>query len=91
MCTENLALKKPTWQSSTAAPFTGAERAVDGRHNDPSLWSKQCAVSEVGHTTAEWWVDLGGVKSIHHVFIEHVMGKSVLGIISFFLIDCHPN
>ena len=65
---------------------------MDGRHTSPWLRAKQCAVSEVGHTTAEWWVDLGGVKSIHHVFIAHVRGKSEWDIISgFFLIDCYPN
>ena len=88
MCTENLALHKPAWQSSTWwSGHTGADRAVDGRHTDISVEEGQCAVSP-GEHTLEWRVDLGGVKYIHHVFIQHSTGKSMLGIISFKIIDC---
>nr|XP_022303548.1 multiple epidermal growth factor-like domains protein 10 [Crassostrea virginica]XP_022303549.1 multiple epidermal growth factor-like domains protein 10 [Crassostrea virginica] len=68
---ENLALHKPTWQSSTWGPFT-ADLAVDGRG-----WNGgQCAESNGGQT-AEWRVDLGGVKNIHHVFIQYATGNEV--------------
>ena len=75
MCTENLALHKPAWQSSTWwSGHTGADRAVDGRHTDISVEEGQCAVSDGGQTTAEWLVNLGGVKNIHHVFLQYVKG-----------------
>ena len=81
MFTENLALHKPAWQSSTWRPsFPGlsytADRAVDGQYTGP------CAESGVGQTTVEWRVDLGAVKNIHHVLINH-NGKSILGILYF--------
>ena len=81
MFTENLALHKPAWQSRNFSSETGAEHAVDGRKGG------QCALSYAGQT-AEWWVDLGGVKNIHHVLIHHI-GKSILGIISFEIINCY--
>ncbi|XP_078316886.1 uncharacterized protein LOC144620379 [Crassostrea virginica] len=70
MLTENLALHQPAWQSSTWSD-AGAERAVDGQYTNLLLTGGQCAVS-FGVQIADWWVDLGGVKNIHHVFIQHV-------------------
>ena len=87
MFTENLALHKPAWLGSTLRSYTGAERAVDGLFTNLSASGGQCAVSP-GEHTLEWRVDLGGVKYIHHVFIQHSTGKSMLGIISFKIIDC---
>ena len=86
MFTENLALHQPTWQSSTYRSDTGAGRAVDG-------YTGLCAVSVYRQTTAEWRVDLGGVKYIHHVVIQHVksLGKSILEIIYFEIINCYIN
>ena len=83
--TENLALKNPAWQSSTARSYTGAERAVDGRYTNLSWYGGQCAASDIGHKIAEWRVDLGAVKYIHHVFIQHgtdnkVWGRSIVSI-----------
>nr|XP_022304590.1 multiple epidermal growth factor-like domains protein 10 isoform X2 [Crassostrea virginica] len=72
---ENLALHQTTWQSSTWSYYglsCTADRAVDGRYTDLAWYGGQCAVSSPGQTTAEWWVDLGGVKYIHHVTIRHV-------------------
>lgn len=88
MCTENLALHKPAWQSNTYRPYTGAECAVDGLYTDLSVHGGQCAVSDDGKT-AKWRVDLGGLKNIHHVFIEHATGKSMLGIVSFIITDSY--
>ena len=76
MYTENLALYQPTWQTGTEWPNTGADRAVDGRYINLTWYGGQCAASQ-GGSTAEWLVDLGGVKSIHHVFIQHAKGKSM--------------
>nr|XP_022304916.1 protein draper-like isoform X2 [Crassostrea virginica] len=76
---ENLALHQPAWQSSTYR-YTGgsytADLAVDGQYTDLKFYSSQCAVS-FGAKTAEWRVDLGGVKNIHHVFIQYMTENRV--------------
>ena len=84
--TENLALHQPAWQSSVrtaSSPFKllTADLAVDGS-------TPTCAVSNF-ERTAEWWVDLRGVKNIHHVLIQHIKGNRVWGIVSYKLI--HSN
>ena len=89
MCTENLALHQPAWQSSTYWSDSGAERAVDGLYTDLSGHGGQCAVSNGYQTTAEWRVDLGGVKNIHHVFLQHATGISMLGRLFLKIIDCY--
>ncbi|XP_022303488.2 uncharacterized protein LOC111111042 [Crassostrea virginica] len=77
---ENLALNKPAWQSSTLLSDTGAERAVDGRYTHLYVFGGQCAASDGGlRKTAEWRVDLGGVKYIHHVFIQYATDNWVWG------------
>nr|XP_022304879.1 multiple epidermal growth factor-like domains protein 10 isoform X2 [Crassostrea virginica] len=71
---ENLALHQPAWQSSTLTRLilhlrliSTADLAVDGS-------TPTCALSR-SERTAEWWVDLGGVKNIHHVLIQHEKDK----------------
>ena len=86
ICTENLAEHKPAWQINTWSSDTGAELAVDGRYTNLSWRGGQCAASDLGQT-AEWRVDLGGVKYIHHVFIQHATVNKVWGIVSFKLIN----
>ena len=44
MFTENLALHRPAWQSSTWFSNSGADRAVDGRYTDLRAEGGQCAV-----------------------------------------------
>ena len=63
---------------------------MDGQYTDLALEGGQCAESFI-EQTAEWRVDLGGVKYIHHVVIHHVKSKSVLGILSFKIINCYQN
>lgn len=77
--TENLALKKIAWQSSTWTSYT-ADLAVDGRETNLSLYGGQCAASGWGRTQAEWWVDLGGVRSIYQILIQFAT-KDIRGIV----------
>ena len=80
--TENLALHKPAWQSSTLRYNTGADRAVDGQYTDLDEGAGQCAASYF-QQIAEWRVDLGGVKNIHHVFLQYTTANRVWGTVSF--------
>ena len=60
---------------------------MDGLYTDLRWDGGQCAASW-GQTTEEWGVDLGGVKKIHHLFIQHFC-KSMLGIIHFKITDSY--
>ncbi|XP_078328416.1 uncharacterized protein LOC144623728 [Crassostrea virginica] len=84
---ENLALHKSAWQNNTWGSYT-ADRAVDGRYTDLTLSGGQCAVSDLGKTV-EWRVDLGGVRSIHHIVIQYMTDNDEWGennlLTSFFL------
>ena len=81
--TENLALHKQAWQSSSFWSNTGADRAVNGQYTDLHGWTGPCAMSNGGQSTAEWRVDLGGVKNIHHVFLQYATENRVWGNVSF--------
>ena len=83
--TENLALRKEAWQNNSFYDrskyvYLGANRAVDGRKQDLSLEGGQCAVSK-GSPTSEWRVDLGGISSIHHIFIQYMTNNEVWGTV----------
>ena len=84
--TENLAFNKPAWQSSTFMSYTGADRVVDGQYTDLRWRAGQCAASDGGQSKAEWRVDLGGVKNIHHVFLQHATNNYLWGTVSYNLI-----
>ncbi|XP_078329080.1 uncharacterized protein LOC144623957 [Crassostrea virginica] len=83
---ENLALNKPAWQSSTIESYTGADRAVDGQYTDLRWWTGPSAASDVRQRTAEWRVDLRGVKNIHHVFLQYTTHNDLWGTLSYNLI-----
>ena len=55
---------------------------MDGEYTDLGVYGGQCAVS-YGGQTAEWRVDLGGVKYIHHVLIQYATGNKVWGIVCY--------
>lgn len=70
---ENVALNKPAWQQHPHSTYTewGADLAVDGRYSYLDSNTRQCALLDIGKSTAEWRVDLKGVHSIHHIFIYY--------------------
>ena len=76
-------MDKPAWQSGTWLPSAGAESAVDGLYkNNLDVSGGQCAESD-GGSTAEWRVDLGGVRSIHHIVIQYATGSTAMGTVCF--------
>ena len=76
--TENLALKKEAWQNNYN--YDTADRAVDGLKQNLSWNGGQCAWSLRGRI-AEWRVDLGGILSIHHIFIQFNTNNRVWGTV----------
>nr|XP_022290581.1 multiple epidermal growth factor-like domains protein 10 [Crassostrea virginica] len=71
----NLALHKHAWLQHRFTYAWRADLAVDGRRSDLSAGGTQCAISSGKKPTAEWWVDLGGVVNIHHIFIQYRTGN----------------
>ncbi|XP_056003582.1 multiple epidermal growth factor-like domains protein 10 [Ostrea edulis] len=83
---DNIALQKPAQQqdpycaSQWGVCFTsdlyynskwGADRAVDGRKSNLYGKGGECTLSNNYRRTAKWWVDLGGVFSVHHITIYY--------------------
>ena len=66
-------MKRPAWQlvPYTYTPGWGADKAVDGQYTNLSPWGYQCAISADANSKAMWWVELGGVFSIHHIFLQY--------------------
>lgn len=78
---ENLALGKSAWQQYPIS-FTryGAGQAVDGLKTDLSLNGGQCTVSANFKQTAEWRVDLGGIRSINEIYIYYMTNNAPWGM-----------
>lgn len=68
---ENVAFNKSAWQEHPAKNLEklGAERAVGGMYSELSLYGGQCTISEYGHSTATWRVDLERVHNIDHIVV----------------------
>ena len=58
---------------------------MDGQYTDLMYDGGQCAASDYGEQTAEWRVDLGGVRSIHHIVIQYIRDNEVWGTVCFVL------
>ncbi|XP_056003614.1 uncharacterized protein LOC125663256 [Ostrea edulis] len=71
---DNIAFRKPAQQQypfCTCKGEWGADLAVDGLRSNLSSNGRQCTISADEKQTARWWVDLGGVFSIHHITIYY--------------------
>ena len=53
---------------------------MDGRYADLRWDGGQCAES-FSDQTAKWRVDLGGVRSMHHIVIQYMTGNRVWGTV----------
>lgn len=73
---DNLALRKSAWQSSTYLGY-GANKAVDGSYTKLYATGGQCSISGNNKDTAEWRVNLGNIFSIHHIFIQYRTEKLI--------------
>ena len=62
---------------------------MDGQYTDLELGGGQCAYSYGVQTTAEWRVDLGAVRSIHHIVIQYATGNRVWGTVCFNVFKLH--
>ncbi|XP_062582655.1 scavenger receptor class F member 1-like [Saccostrea cucullata] len=74
---ENIALRKPTYQSSAyrsnkyADATYDSSNAVDGLRNNLSAFGGQCAISGSRRNTATWWVNLTSIHSIHDIRVYY--------------------
>ncbi|XP_062605893.1 multiple epidermal growth factor-like domains protein 10 isoform X2 [Saccostrea cucullata] len=69
---DNIAFNKTAWQQYPYPFFIfqwGADKAVDGQFTNRAGSGGQCTISDNEKYNASWWVDLGGVLSIHHINI----------------------
>lgn len=69
--TDNLAYRKPTWQ--TLEKYSSA-KAVDGLYETSSGGRDQCAMSYPSSKEVTWMVDLEATYSIYTVVLYHKSG-----------------
>lgn len=82
----NIALNKPAHMQyllNLNDNTHNAKNVVDGRISYRTWDGGQCAIS-AGRETATWWVNLSGIRSIHHINIFYMIGKRPWGISTFF-------
>lgn len=75
-------MNKPAWQQYPYYSFYGsygAGVAVDGYKLDLNVLGGQCTLSADERSTAEWRVNLGGVLSIHYIFIQYATNSDIWG------------
>lgn len=76
-------MNKPAWQQHSYYPVNGpygAGVAVDGYKLDLDVYGGLCTLSASVQSTAEWRVDLGGVLSIHYIFIQYATNNDIWGM-----------
>lgn len=84
----NIALRRPTYQLH---PYIqnddrfDASNAVDGLKTDLSAFGGQCVVSQDGHMTAIWWVNLTSIHIIHHITIYYRTDNTNYGMLHFII------
>lgn len=72
---DNLAYKKPTWQ--TLDKYS-SDKAVEGLYTNLSAIGNQCAVS-FASSEVTWLVDLETINSISKIVLYHVTEGSTFG------------
>lgn len=78
----NIALNKPANLQHPLIPDDNthnASNAVDGRKSNLTWDGGQCSAS-AARETATWWVNLTGIRSIHHITIYYMVGQRPWGI-----------
>lgn len=78
----NIALNKPANLQHPLIPddnIHNASNAVDGRKSNLTWDGGQCSAS-AARETATWWVNLTGIRSIHHITIYYMVGQRPWGI-----------
>lgn len=75
----NMALQKPTFQSSQFFISTESKKAVDGQRADLNLYSGQCAVTAEHQNYALWRVDLLQKRKIERLTVYALTSSSIWG------------